>query len=56
MTPAKVVKAAAKLTRVKRQSGKVGPGDAGPPGVADQEPALHDEEGAAAPEEQLGHS
>jgi hypothetical protein len=55
-TPAKVAKAAAKLTRAKRQSGKVGPGDAGPPGVADQEPAPHDEEGEAALEEDLGHS
>jgi hypothetical protein len=55
-TPTKVEKAAATPTRAKRQSGKVGPGAAVPPGVAVQEPASLDEEGAAAPEEQLGRS
>jgi hypothetical protein len=58
-TPAKVEKAAAKPTRVKRQSGKVGPGAAMPPDVSIQEPAPPDEEGEAALEnleEQLGHN
>ena len=58
-TPAKVEKAAAKPTRVKRQSGKVGAGAAVPPGVAVQEPAPLDEEGEVVlehREEQLGHS
>ena len=56
-TPAKVEKAAAKPTRVKRQSGKGGPGAAVPPGVAIQEPAPRDEEAETAQEsleEQLG--
>jgi hypothetical protein len=56
-TPAKVEKAAAKPTRVKRQSGKVGPVAAVPPGMATQEPAPHDEEAETAQEsleEQLG--
>jgi hypothetical protein len=58
-TPAKVEKAEAKPTRVKRQSGKVGAGAAVPPGVAVQEPAPLDEEGEVVMEnreEQLGHS
>jgi hypothetical protein len=58
-TPAKVEKAAAKPTRVKRQSGKVGPGAAVPPDASIQEPASPDEEGEAALEkleEHQGHS
>jgi hypothetical protein len=56
-TPAKVEKAAAKPTRVKRQSGKGGRGAAVPPGVAIQEPEPRDEEAETAQEsleEQLG--
>jgi hypothetical protein len=49
-TPAKVEKAAAKPTRVKRQSGKGGRGVAVPPGVAIQEPAPRDEEAETAQE------
>jgi len=58
-TPAKVENAAAKPTRVKRQSGKVGPGAAVPPGVAIQEPAPLEAEDEAALEhleEQLRHN
>jgi hypothetical protein len=55
-TPAKVEKAAAKLTRVKRQSGKVSSGAAMPPDMAVQEPAPHEAEAALEHrEEQLGH-
>jgi hypothetical protein len=58
-TPAKVEKAAAKPTRVKRQSGEGGPDTAVAPGVAIQEPAPLDEADEAALEhskEQLGDS
>jgi hypothetical protein len=58
-TPDKVEKAAAKPTRVKRQSGKGGPGAAVPAAEAIHEPASLDEAGEAAlerPDEQLGDS
>jgi hypothetical protein len=55
-TPAKVERTAAKPTHVKRQSGKVGPGAAVPPGVAIQEAAPLDEEGKAALKEDLGRN
>jgi hypothetical protein len=54
--PAKVEKAAAKPTRVKRQSGNGGPGAAVPPAEAIQEPASLDEAGEAGLEEELGHN